>query len=162
MRGRCLEFFCGRDARGALAGNGDEMASVKQELKGRKPSVKKDVKKEVRPSRKPSSRKGGKATKRAKVKAKPKEAEEQKSGDERTDGKEVLQRAAHRAAAEKSRQIAEKLAAKAALGDAASTRMLVLLMDGKLPPPRRKPGELTYAQQLAMDPPWEGEQFSGQ
>ncbi|MGC1463787.1 MAG: hypothetical protein WA802_16410 [Terracidiphilus sp.] len=130
------------------------MAALKPEWKKKKASSMTGS----APSGKPRSRKGGKGRKRAKAKAQPREAEEQKSTEEGcTDGKEVLKRAAHRAAILQSTAITTRLAEKAAEGDAASAKMLVLLMDGKLLVSTRKPGELTYAQQLALDPPWQGD-----
>lgn len=154
MRDRCGKLFCGRDVRGALAGNGAEMAAVKQGL----PKRKAGGMRENAPGKKPRSRKGGKGNKRAKATAQPKEAEEQRIEEEEcTDAKKVLQRAAHRAAAKKSEAIANKLADRAALGDTASARMLVVLMDGHLVAPKLRPGELTLAQRLMMEPQWQGD-----
>jgi hypothetical protein len=69
VRGRFMLLFRGHEVRGALAGNGGEMAEAKQELKARKSSGNK----QSSPSRKPKSRAGGKATKKAATKARPKD-----------------------------------------------------------------------------------------
>ena len=148
-----MYFFCGRGDRGALAGNGKEMAVI--ELGSKKKEVTGTT--ENSPGRKPGSRKSGKGKKRVRIWGKGREAEAQKGAEETcADGKEVLKKAAHRAAIKQSTAIATRLAEQAAQGNPTSAKMLVLLMDGKLHVSTRKPGELTYAQQLALDPPWEG------
>jgi hypothetical protein len=128
------------------------MVKATEDLRGRKASVER-----TKPGPKPTSGKGGTGKKPAKAKARGKGVKGKRKVDlEYEDGKELLQRAAHRAAAEKSDAIAEKLAEKAALGNADAAKMLITLMDGKLPPRKLRPGELTCAQRLALEPEWVG------
>ena len=147
-------LFCGREVRGALAGNDGKMAVLKQELKKRQASGKAGN----APSGKPVSRKGCKGMKRTKGKAQPKGAEEQRSVEEEcADGKEVLRRAAHRAVARESTAIADQLAKQAVGGDPASTKLLVVLMDGALLGSKKDAGVEAWLRGLETEPEWDGD-----
>ena len=145
-----MGLFCGCGDREALARNGEHMVKTIEDLKARKASVE-----GTKPGAKPTSGKGGKGKKPAKAKTKGVK-KKRRANLKYTDAKELLQLEAHHAAALRSKEIAEKLAERAARGNAASAKMLITLMDGKLPPRKLRPGELTEAQQLALDPPWIG------
>jgi len=151
-------FSAGTKVRGALAGNGEEMAVAIQVLKAKKSSGKKGTTSTTRErSSKPKSRTGSEAAQRAGLEARPEESEEAGGAEEaRADGPGQLWEAANRELADNSHAIAKSLAAKAALGNTACAKILVDLMKGKKPAPKRKPGELTDAQRLQRDKPWEG------
>ncbi len=66
---------------------------------------------------------------------------------------------AQRAARSNSKELSAMFKQKALDGDLASARLLITMADHKkaTPPPKKKRRGLTYAQQLALDPPWQGE-----
>jgi hypothetical protein len=143
--------FCGHVVRGALAGNGGEMAEVEQALKAKKSTSKK----RKLPSRKPRSKTGGKAKKGANTKAPQENQEELDSVDEVCgDGAGQLREAANRELVKRSSNIAEKLAELAEDGSTSCTKILVDLSEGKKPSPAKIRKELTLAQELKLDPPW--------
>ena len=153
VRGRFMLLFCGHDVRGALAGNGGEMAEAKQELKARKSSGNK----QSSPNKKPKSRAGSKATRKAGTKARPQEVKEASSAEEACgDGSELLREAANRELAKRSEKIAEQLGRKAEQGDRTSTKMLVDLSAGKKLALKKRPGWMSDAQILTLDKPWQG------
>ena len=134
-RGRFMLLFCGHGVRGALAGNGEEMAEAKQELKARKSSSNK----QSSPNKQPKSRAGGKAKKNAGTKALPKVVEIPGGAEEEcAEGAELLQTAANQAVVDSSLRIAFGLARKAEEGDSASAKLLVDFMVGKNLPKRKR------------------------
>lgn len=153
-------LLCEHDVRGALAGNGVEMAAKKGKLKAKQSSSKTASK----PSRKPRSKTGGKTTKRATSKARPKKTEELSSVEGAIkDGAVILKAAANGEVAGESQKIVKGLSKGASKGNAACARMLVEFMIGK------NLGEMavkkrigpTYAQEMTADTEWKGEREEG-
>jgi len=71
---------------------------------------------------------------------------------------ERLQRHAARLVMQNSGTLSDALLEKAKKGDVSSIRLLIRLAERKRPraKPVKKPRGLTWAQQLALDPPWQG------
>ncbi len=76
----------------------------------------------------------------------------------RMDGVERLRQAANRRVERNFEKLADLLEKKALEGDLASAKTLVALAAGRkpVPDPVKKQRGLTYAQQLAREPQWEG------
>jgi hypothetical protein len=150
-----MHFFCGHVVRGALAGNGGEMAEAGRKLQAQKPSSQKGN----TASRKPRSRTGSKATKRTGTQTSKKKTQALKGAkDVCVDGAGRLRDAANRALAKRSRDIADELAERAAHGNTTCAKMLVDLTAGKMPEPQTLTREMTTAQELMRDQTWEEEQ----
>jgi len=73
------------------------------------------------------------------------------------DGAERLRRAVDRRVGKNSERLAEVLTNKALAGDLAFAKAVVALADAKKPDPVKKPTGPSFAEQLAMEPRWEGE-----
>jgi len=116
-------------ARGAMAGNGEYMAAKQQQLKGRESGSKTTGARKTSPQQldQPARRQDTPRTRRTKN--------------------------------ANQKDLAAVLSQKALAGDVESARLLVTMADRKkaTPPPKKKRRGLTYAQQLALDPPWQGE-----
>jgi hypothetical protein len=113
--------------RGALAGNGGEMAVTKEQLATDNPTsstTKSSTQKQTR--RRPA----------------------RKSGAER------LRCAADRRVGQNSKKLADLLTAKALAGELAYAKVLVGLADGKTPEPVKNPRLLSLMMQLETEPEW--------
>jgi ATPase subunit of ABC transporter with duplicated ATPase domains len=160
MRDRGMLQLCEHDVRGALAGNGEEMAAEKRKLKAKQSSSKKASK----PTRKPMSRTGSKATKRTTSKARPKKTEELSSVEVASkDGAVILKAAANEEVAGNSQQIVQGLSKGAAKGNAACAKMLADFMVGKNLGEKAVKKRIgpTYAQEMTADEEWKGEREEG-
>jgi hypothetical protein len=69
-------------------------------------------------------------------------------------GSEIMKEAANRELLTSSERIAQGLVSKAARGSTMCAKLLVDLSAGRKVKPRRGPSGLTYAQELALQPPW--------
>ncbi len=151
-------LFCGQVVRGALAGNGEEMAAANQTLK-RKRSSRKDL---PVSSRKPESGLGSKTAARPHTKAQLEERVEASGAEEVCeDGAEQLRLAANRVVVENSDEIVEKLAEMAMKGNTSCAKILVELMATKKAPKKKRAG-MTTAQRWMRDKQWEGPLEDGQ
>jgi hypothetical protein len=95
-------------------------------------------------------RKSGKTTKTKRGKG--------PSGEETAplDGAECLRQAVDRRLGWNSEMLADILEAKALNGDLATTKVMVVLADGKKPEPVMKRHGLSIIEQWAREPQWEG------
>ena len=73
----------------------------------------------------------------------------------RKDGAERLRQAADRRVGRNSAKLADVLTQKALMGDLGSTKMLVVLADGKKAVPVKRRG-LSLPERLGAEPQWEG------
>jgi hypothetical protein len=158
---------CGLAVRGALAGNGGTMAGKTVEPK--------EKKSQGRKSKTPAKARTATGTRRrAAAKARteePKELEQKRKpnvhvqgdsgssvpGETDEDGAERLRAAVNHELARKAGKIALKLAAQAAAGNTASTKILVQLMGDKKTksPQRKKRSGPSEAQLLELEKEWD-------
>jgi len=82
-------------------------------------------------------------------------------GTARKSGAERLRRAADNEVGRKSDELAEALMNSALKGDVASTKVLVALADGMKPDTVKRRGP-SLAQQLGMEPEWDGKKEDGE
>lgn len=163
-RGRLL--ICGHSVRGALAGNGEQMAvaTERRAASTRKSSSKK---KSTATNKKPRSKTGGKPTKRATTRAarpaklkvpetKPEEPEN-RTEEECPDGAALLRVSANIEVAAHSKSIAAGLSAAAARGNPACAKLLLDLLAGKKVSSKKVERAMTLAQELERDAEWKGE-----
>lgn len=100
------------------------------------------------------SKRGGKGKKRTGSKALKKPEATIGGVLESKDGAEILKEAANEELMDTSERIVKGLANKAARGNSLCAKMLLDLSAGRKVRARRGPSGLTYAQELALDPPW--------
>jgi len=143
----------GAKVRGALAGNGGEMAETQKG--SQKPNSKTKRKTSSKTSRKTSGKTSRKASNATKTKeclpANPVKTED-------VDGAELLRRALDKRLAKDSERLAGVLTGKALHGDLASTKMLVGLAEGKRlqTEPVTDPRGPSLAELLTAEPKWGG------
>ncbi len=132
-------LYCGREGPWSVAGNDGEMAEAQQELTTEKAKGK---------TSNTTNKRQREWASRTRARAE----------SARKDGIERLRQAADRRVGRNAKELADLLTEKALTGDLPSTKELVRLAEGKKPRPepvKKKRGP-SLAEQLAMEPQWQG------